>query len=187
MVPTFSAEQLRFALARQLGQVLTPEVAAEVLCVAVANPLPEPRVPAGSDLVVSQEPRFYEFLNAKLQGQYEPRTSRLIARVAGDGRIRAVVLLTQPSRFAGELSVASDGSRNWLSRGLLKASFGYFFEQLGLPRIDSRVHSKNTAAIRMNQDLGFKHEGVRRLSFGDDDGILMGMLREECRWIGVSR
>lgn len=187
MVPSFSAEQLRHALARQLGQTLTPEVAARVLCIAVANPLPEPRVPFGSDLVTTQEPRFYEFLNARLHGQYEPRTSRVIARLHPDGRIRAVVLLTQPGRFAGELSVASDGSRNWLSRPLLKASFGYFFEQLGLPRIDSRVHSENTMAIRMNEDLGFKHEGARRLSFGDADAILMGMLREECRWIGVSR
>lgn len=187
MVPSFSAEQLRHALARQLGQTLTPEVAARVLCIAVANPLPEPRVPAGSDLVVAQEPRFYEFLNRALEGTYEPRTTRLIARVSPDGRIRAVVLLSQSGRFTGELSVASDGTKNWVSRSLLRAAFAYFFDQLGLPRVEARVHSQNEKALRLNEGLGFKREGVRRLSFGDADGILLGMLREECRWIGDKR
>jgi RimJ/RimL family protein N-acetyltransferase len=183
-MPEPSPSQLRYALAQRLGMVLTPEVAAAIEAVATANPLPVPVLPAGSSLDVSQAPEHYAFLAHGMFNIYEPKASRVIADVGQGGSIKAVVLITQPGRYSAEISVASDGSTRWLSRQLLRASFGYVFDQLGMLRVDSRVHSANTKAIRMNEKLGFKHEGIRRRSFGNADGILMGMLRSECRWIG---
>jgi RimJ/RimL family protein N-acetyltransferase len=41
----------------------------------------------------------------------------------------------------------------------------------------------NEKAISLASSFGFVKEGVLREYFPDSDGILMAMLRHECRWI----
>ncbi len=187
MSGTFSVSQLRFALARQLGQELTPHAAATVLSIAVANPLPVPALPDGAHgLDTTLDPRYFEFLNSALEASYEPLCSRVIASVAPDGAIRAVVAFANPGRHSIEMAVASDGRSTWMTRTYLRAMFAYPFQQLGLRRAETRTKSSNLHALQFIEKLGFRHEGVRRQAFGEDDAVLMGMLRGECRWIKES-
>ena len=164
--------QLRLALREQLGDVLTPEVVAHIEAMAEV---------AGPGLTNEQRPEFFAFINEALGAQYEPSKSRVFARV--DSEIRAVVLFTEPRKWSVEMAVASDGSKAWMSRRLLRAAFGYPFKQLGKARITARIESDNARAIALDEALGFTHEGVQRRQFGTTDCVLMGMVADQCRWL----
>lgn len=83
------------------------------------------------------------------------------------------------------MSVASSGSRLWLTREFRFRSFAYPFLQLGLPRVTSKADEGNEASVKLTLHMGFKIEGRLRKAAPDGrDDIVFGMLKEECRWIG---
>jgi RimJ/RimL family protein N-acetyltransferase len=177
----FNHDQLRRALTHHLGHELTPEVAATIECFACSNPAPIPLV-FGSDISNEQNAEFYAFANEALQSNYKPSTSRVLTRLT-NGRIRGVVVYSDLRKWSVEMSMASDGSSRWINRALLRSAFHFPFVQLGLRRVTGRIESDNTAALAVDEGLGFKREGVQRGQFGDTDCVLMGMLAHECRWI----
>lgn len=76
------------------------------------------------------------------------------------------------------------GDPGWLTRATLRAFFGYPFNQLGCIRVTATVARANRRALDMNRRLGFAIEGTIRDGYGPGrDGLLLGMLRRECRWI----
>lgn len=75
-----------------------------------------------------------------------------------------------------------------LTKHILKTIFGYAFDEdkCGVYRITTNTKADNKASIKLQLKLGFKNEGRMRRYFGDDpadDAIIMGMLKDECRWI----
>lgn len=97
--------------------------------------------------------------------------------------LRAVVIWDGFSSCDCNMHIASDGSRQWMRRAFLRASFMHPFYQWGLRRVTGLVPSKNTVALRFDLHLGFRVEGTVRHALPDDDIILLGLLREDCRWI----
>jgi RimJ/RimL family protein N-acetyltransferase len=81
------------------------------------------------------------------------------------------------------MHVASDGKSRWLTRGTLAALFAYPLVQLGYRRVTSLIASRNTVSQQFCKHLGFKVEGYCRNAMKDDDVLVMGMLREDCRFI----
>ncbi|MEY9435592.1 N-acetyltransferase [Bradyrhizobium elkanii] len=81
------------------------------------------------------------------------------------------------------MHVASDGSRQWLNREYLVRCFAFPFIQCGLRRVTGLVPAKNTAALRFDTHLGFRLEGRCRDALPDDDVIVLGMVRADCRFI----
>jgi len=76
------------------------------------------------------------------------------------------------------------GEPGWLTRKTLAVFFGYPFGQLGCIRITATTARANKRALDMNRRLGFQIEGCLRDGYGAGrDGLLLGMLRRECRWI----
>jgi hypothetical protein len=67
---------------------------------------------------------------------------------------------------------------------LLKASFDYPFNQLGIEKAFGIVNSNNIKAIEYDQKLGFK-EAVRFAGMHDDGGdlVVFEMDKADCRWI----
>jgi hypothetical protein len=67
---------------------------------------------------------------------------------------------------------------------LLKASFDYPFNQLGIEKAFGIVNSNNVKAIQYDQKLGFK-EAVRFAGMHDDGGdlVVFEMDKSDCRWI----
>lgn len=101
------------------------------------------------------------------------------------GKILAAVAISgmDTHNWNAELSIASDTPR-WATRGALRKILSYPFDQLGLGRVTAVCLSSNTKAINLNLKLGFKQEGRMRKAAGDDDVIIMGLLREEAeRWL----
>lgn len=81
------------------------------------------------------------------------------------------------------IHVASDGTRRWVNRENLRATFGYPFCQLKVNRLTGYVPAKNADARRFDEHLGFIYEGTLREALPDDDIAVYGMLRRECRFI----
>lgn len=79
--------------------------------------------------------------------------------------------------------IASDGSRTWANRGVLRAWFEYPFIQLQLNRMTAPIHADNVAAQILALKLGFGFEGRQREGVYGKDVILLGMMKHECRWI----
>lgn len=101
------------------------------------------------------------------------------------GNIVAVTVWHSFETHSCLISVASDGSRRWLSREYLFRTFAYPFVQCGFPRVTSKVDEGNEAAVKLNEAVGFTREGYLREAAPDGRGdIVFGMLRSECRWIG---
>jgi len=99
------------------------------------------------------------------------------------GTLKAVVIWDGFSECDCNIHVCSDESGHWLRRPLLIAAFSHPFLQWERRRVTSLIPENNTNAIRFNRHLGFKQEGICRNAAPDGNIILMGMLREECRFI----
>jgi hypothetical protein len=68
-------------------------------------------------------------------------------------------------------------------RWVLKQVFGYPFEQLGLKRITGLVGKSNQKSVDLCAWLGFNFEGVKKLGLGDEDEVIFGMTRDDCKWL----
>lgn len=100
-----------------------------------------------------------------------------------DGQLVVVCLFNGFTPWECHMHVVSDGSRRWCSRGFLAAAFAYPFVQLGVQRVTALVPAKNTDALVLDLRLGFVPEGVKRAAYGDDDMVVLGMLRDNCKWL----
>jgi len=79
-------------------------------------------------------------------------------------------------------SMASTSPR-WCSRRTLEALFSYPFVQLKCKRLTAYT-GKSMANVRaFLTRLGFAQEGIMRSGYVDDDCVIYGLLREECRWV----
>lgn len=114
---------------------------------------------------------------------FEPRQDVKAIGWQEHGKLRAVTLWDGFSKCDCNIHIASDGSGNWLRRAFLKTSFAHPFVQWDLRRVTGLVPSKNVAALTFDLHLGFQREGLIRNALPDDDIIVLGMLREDCRFI----
>lgn len=71
----------------------------------------------------------------------------------------------------------------WCRPQYLRVFFDYPFNQLGCRRVTGIVHEDNLLARQVDEKLGFVQEGRIRQAFANKDGILYGMLRDECKWL----
>lgn len=131
-----------------------------------------------------QDPRFFEFASRvlKVTLKYESGC-RVLTRLASTGEIMGVVAYDHWTPGNCEMSIASDLTGHWMTREFLRLAFAYPFLQCGLRRVTGVVEEDNWRALNLDTRLGFVFEGRLRKWFGDKDGIVLGMLREECRWI----
>lgn len=114
---------------------------------------------------------------------FEPRLDVRAIGWRENGSLRAVTLYDGFSECDCNMHIASDGSGNWLRRAFLMASFMHPFVQWRLRRVTGLVPAKNKDALRFDLHLGFKQEGYLQHALPDDDLYLLGMLRENCRYI----
>ncbi len=76
-------------------------------------------------------------------------------------------------------------SPKWLTRRFLGEAFRYVFQHLSCRRCTGLVSVSNDHALDFDRRLGFVHEGTIRKLWNDEDVHVLGMLREECRWLTV--
>lgn len=105
-----------------------------------------------------------------------------------DGELIAGVVFNMYTGSSIAIHVAAIPGKRWMTRDYLYRTFAYPFVQLNCRRLTGLVRVDNFDAQRFNEHLGFKREGLIRKACDDGtDMILYGMLKEECRWIGIKR
>lgn len=99
------------------------------------------------------------------------------------GELIAAAVYTNFSGPDISLHIAAIPGKRWLRREALKAVFRYAFVQLGVRRITGYVPLSNKDAIRFDLHLGFHLEGEKRNGWWDGNMLVLGMLKEECRYL----
>lgn len=79
-----------------------------------------------------------------------------------------------------EMSVAG---KHVISRGVLRAVARYTFGQLGVRRVSITMRATDKTTQDIAQRLGFTLEGFKHQAFWNDDAVLMGLTKDNCRWL----
>lgn len=75
-------------------------------------------------------------------------------------------------------------SKRWATRRVMRYVFGMVFKMIGAKRCSVFVSADNDKSLQMCLRLGFKQEGLLRQFRNDGkDCVVLGMLKNECRWI----
>lgn len=134
-------------------------------------------------VTTEQDPAYFRWASDILKVEFVPGTGcKALTNLSADGRVLGVVIYSRFTARNCEMSVASDGSGHWMTREYLRATFGYPFVQCKLQRVMAVVEANNARALALDLRLGFVQEGRLRDWFPDQDGLLLGMLRSECRY-----
>ncbi|MEF8758319.1 MAG: hypothetical protein V5B36_00905 [Candidatus Accumulibacter sp. UW25] len=96
---------------------------------------------------------FCDWISKKLNENYAPTLCRTIG-VVNDTDVLAVVLLDNFTTHCVELSIASNGTKNWCSREFLKTIYREVFEVHKKARANMVVAVENTDAINLHKKLG---------------------------------
>lgn len=106
-----------------------------------------------------------------------------IGRESGE-RIVGVVVFDGFSSTDCNVHLASDGSKNWMTREFAVRAMAYPFIQLNYRRITGLVHENDAATLAFDEHFGFKREGLHRCAAEDGGNVVsLGLLRSECRFI----
>lgn len=131
---------------------------------------------------IQQRPEFFDFINDILNVCFDPKLCVCIASLDKNENILGVVVFDRFTESGCELSVASKSPR-FLNRSLLDVVFHYAFVTAKKNRITSVIECDNIDAIKLNKGLGFIEEGVLKEWYGNKDGIILRMLKSECKWM----
>ncbi|MFT0547872.1 GNAT family N-acetyltransferase [Allopusillimonas ginsengisoli] len=133
-----------------------------------------------------QRPEYFEFASRQLGETWSHGPCcKCLTSLSGTGKIQAVVIFDLMTDVDCRLNIATDGKRRWLSKAFLAWIFRVAFVQWSMRRVSALVEAHNAQSVKMVERLGFVQEGVLRKAFGEQDGILFGMLREECRYLDI--
>lgn len=134
------------------------------------------------ELIAAQDLPLLDWAQRQLDTKWELSQVRWLSGIEGE-RIVFVVVYSRFSSRNCELSIATDGTKRWATRRSLRAIFHVPFNQWGLRRTTFVINAENKVSIDLCERLGAVREGVVRKCFpGDADGLVLGMLKEECQW-----
>jgi RimJ/RimL family protein N-acetyltransferase len=128
-----------------------------------------------------QKPEYREWLGEQLGYNYEDGYTTL-ANLDSKGEILCVVLYSRWMENGCEMVIASSSPR-WATRAFISAAFTYPFIQMKKRRVTFIVSETNVKSLKMCLRLGATVEGKLRKWFGDNDGVVFGMLKEDCKYI----
>ena len=130
-------------------------------------------------ILIDQQSEFLDFANKKLNTKFLAKDCAWIVSI---GNVyKGVVVYSRMTPWNCEMSMAGWGA--WITRPLLRAAFHYPFNTCKLIRVTAVVEDGNERSMSINKRLGFIEEGRLSHWFGDKDGIILRMLRSECKWI----
>lgn len=127
--------------------------------------------------------RVSEFVQARIGECRNPHTCVGVER---DGRIIAGGLFERFNGYNVFFHGASDGSKAWVSRPLMRALAHHAFITIGSPRLSTYVAASNTGAIAFDKFFDFEFEfSQKRAAHDGSDLIWFVMWKEKCKWLSL--
>ena len=111
-----------------------------------------------------------------------PDDARALAIEGSDGA-RCVVVYNWFTDNSCYAHVATNGERNFATRGMLYGLFAFPFIHCEHRRITFTIAERDVQTQVLAKRLGFRFEGVMRDAIPGDNHVVMGMTRDECIWI----
>lgn len=126
--------------------------------------------------------RVVEFVEERIGGQvHGPCTAVGMER---NGKIVAGAIFERCNGRNVFFHGASDGSRRWATRELLRAVCAHAFHTLGVERMTTVVAASNVRALAFDRKFGFREEArLARAAHDGSDAIYLVMWRAECKWL----
>ncbi|OIP19572.1 MAG: hypothetical protein AUK51_01160 [Comamonadaceae bacterium CG2_30_59_20] len=82
------------------------------------------------------------------------------------------------------MHVAAEPGARWMTKSYLRYCFHYPFNELGVSRVSAYVNASNTAAVHMDDHIGFKREALLKGAAPDGGDVIIYMMRkQDCRFI----
>jgi RimJ/RimL family protein N-acetyltransferase len=100
-----------------------------------------------------------------------------------DGKLVAGVIYNLCEARNINMHIGAVDGKKWLTREFLFAAFDYPFNQLQVRRVTAPIKARLKNVHEFVENLGFKREAVIPHYFADDDMVLYGMLRKNCRFL----
>ena len=140
-----------------------------------------------SIVIYDQQPRILAWVGERIdEDDFGP--GAMAIGLEHNGELISGVVYNMYTKASICMHVAAIPGKRWMTREYLWRAFAYPFIQLGCNRVTGLVRADNITAQRFDEHIGFKREGLLRKACTDGtDMILYGMLREECRWLGVKK
>jgi RimJ/RimL family protein N-acetyltransferase len=135
---------------------------------------------------LEQRPEWLAWANAILGTEFHHLNCAWISSLDDDSELLGVVIYNQFTQHNVEMSVASV-SPKFLHRRFLRAIFQYPFDDVGVARVSAVVEADRAAVQHFDERIGFIREATLKKWFGNKDGILYRMTREECPWVTIRR
>ena len=132
-----------------------------------------------------QRPDYYAFASKILEAKLRPHfDSRILTNLDDDGQPVGCIVYRHITDKNLEMMVALPAGGHSVTRAFVHEMFRFPFVQLRLPHVSTVADEANTASVALTLHVGFTIEGRMRRLYNGRDGIIFGMCRDECRWIG---
>jgi RimJ/RimL family protein N-acetyltransferase len=114
---------------------------------------------------------------------YNPLADHCLA-VIHDDRVTGGCIYTDYNYVSIQMHVA------WFEKhmgdiGFLQMAFDYPFNKLMVKKVFGLVAASNEKALAFDHRLGFTTEHIIRDVFPEGDAVVLGMYREDCRWLNL--
>jgi RimJ/RimL family protein N-acetyltransferase len=135
------------------------------------------------ELVFQPAADIIAFVEKHIPGTYFRPDAKAIG-VSRDGKLVGGVVFDTFCDHSCRISVASDGSANWMTKEFVLTVFSYPFLQCGLRRISALTSVNNAASLNFVRAFGFVEEGrLREDGSEGEDLLVFGLLARECRFL----
>lgn len=132
------------------------------------------------------DPRMYDWIASRIEGMSADnlRARNAACGVVIGGELVAGMAWSGVERGNVEITFAAETPR-WATRETIRRLMWGMFVKLDCHRVTTRIAASNTRAIRFNEGIGFKREGVIRQGWGrGEDCVVLGLLRDEApKWM----
>jgi RimJ/RimL family protein N-acetyltransferase len=125
--------------------------------------------------VIFFDSRFRPWLERKL-GTTLPEDAIFVGSILG-GVVVAAVAFSHYSGHDIHVSMAIEKGKG--TRQLMRQVFGYVFGRCACSRMTALIRPDNLQSRQLAERFGFKHEGLLRNFYGEQDAMIFGLLKSE--------
>ena len=131
-----------------------------------------------------QNPAYLAWAERELGVNFTFAECRWLTSLDSDGNVLGVVVFSRFTEGNCELTVVGR-DKAFITKGFALAVARFVFVQCDCRRVTAIIAVGNELSLSLAQRLGFQEEGTLRSWFRDGDAKILGLLREDCKWLRI--